>query len=80
MAIGYLAVLLGNLCLHEEVKPQIRSRLPGQTIRPIQHAAVEFLQYHKEVDAQLSESDHRGRSSDGFTEKLQKMIERLLEV
>lgn len=79
VAFGYLSVLLSNLCLRDDMRPQIGSRMPGQTIQPILGAALEFLQYHQQVDSQMSDTNHNGSSRDGFTEKLQEMIKRLME-
>ena len=80
VAVGYLSVLLSNLCLDNSLKPHICSKMPGQTLQPIKDAAIEFLEYHRQVDSQLSDVDQRGGSQDVFTERLQKMIERLVEV
>ncbi|KAI9790377.1 MAG: hypothetical protein M1816_005195 [Peltula sp. TS41687] len=80
VAFGYLSVLLSSLCLRDDMRPPICSRMPGQTIQPILGAAIEFLDYHQLVDSQMSESDRAGAGAqDGFTVKLREMIERLMD-
>lgn len=82
VALGYLSVLLSYLCLHNEVKRQICLELPGQRLRPMINTALEFLQYHREVDAQLhaTEMGEDGAChQDGFTERLQGVIQSLAE-
>ena len=82
VALGYLSVLLSYLCLDEGVRQQICMLLPGQRIRPMINMALEFLQYHKEVDAQLhtdAAGDGAVYAQDGFTERLQSVIESLAE-
>ncbi len=80
MAYGYLAVLLGNLCLDGQVKQHVRSRLPGATLRPLSMAVSEFLHYHRKVDDQLqsSQGGEGGQGgADGFTERLQAVVDAL---
>ena len=78
MGYGYLAVLLGNLCLDERVKQHVRQRLPGATLRPLAAAVSEFLQFHRKVDLQLQSSQGDGTDgTDGFTERLQALLDAL---
>ncbi|KAI9887766.1 MAG: hypothetical protein M1823_000407 [Watsoniomyces obsoletus] len=101
VAFGYLAVLLSNISFHAEARTYLCSKLPCRTLTPITDAAIEFLQYHQQVDSQLMETDGNigtggGRVGDGgvdavgavgtaelpprdgFTERLQRMITRLI--
>ena len=77
VAFGYLAVLLSTISLHPEARSHICSKLPGRTLAPVKDVAIEFLQYHQQVDSQLSEVDEGGASKDGFTDRLQSVIDRL---
>lgn len=82
VALGYLSVLLSYLCLNDDVRAQVRLRLPGRRLRPMINMALEFLHYHKEVDAHLhSVAVVEGgvHPQDGFTERLQSVIESLAE-
>ncbi len=90
VAFGYLAVLLSNVSLHPGARAHLCSKLPGRTLIPVTDAAIEFLQYHQQVDSQLMEADGAAGaggkgaggpgelSRDGFTERLQRMINRLI--
>ncbi|KAI9850469.1 MAG: hypothetical protein M1838_005607 [Thelocarpon superellum] len=77
VAFGYLAVLLANLCLDGTIKDQVRGRLPGGTVRPLSDAAEEFLHYHQKVDEQLHASGGDSTGPDGFTARLQHVVNRL---
>ncbi|KAI9824831.1 MAG: hypothetical protein M1826_007253 [Phylliscum demangeonii] len=79
VALGYLSILLAHLCLHERLRPLICARMPRQTLEPIRRTALEFLHYHRQVDAQLAGgADYRGcRNDDAFTDRLQAVLERL---
>lgn len=81
VAFGYLAVLLGNLCLNRRVKQQVCAQLPGATLRPLSDAVGEFLHYHKKVDDQFQSADgDDATAQDGFTARLQMMVDRLNEI
>ncbi|KAI9826845.1 MAG: hypothetical protein M1832_005784 [Thelocarpon impressellum] len=77
VAYGYLAVLLGNLCLHAGVKQHVRTKLPGGTLRSLSAAVREFLHYHMKVDDQLHASQGEESPQDGFTERLQAVVDSL---
>ena len=77
VAFGYLAVLLANLCLDANVKVRVRSKLPGGTLRPLSEAVEEFLLFHKKVDDQIQASQGDESAQDGFTERLQGVVDRL---
>lgn len=56
VAHGYLAVLLGNLCMSDKCKQLIRARLPDADMSKLVKAVMEFVQYHEQVDKLARES------------------------
>lgn len=79
VALGYLAVLLSTISLHAGARAHVCSKLPGRTLGPVKDVAIEFLLYHQQVDSQMSEADDGAHVQDGFTERLQGVIEKLSE-
>ncbi|KAF9695025.1 hypothetical protein EKO04_007133 [Ascochyta lentis] len=48
--IGFLTVLLGNLCLNNTVRSKVRASLPGQQLQPLVDQMKEFARIHEHVD------------------------------
>jgi hypothetical protein len=48
--IGFLTVLLGNLCLNDIVRSKICASLPDQQLRPLLDNMKEFARIHQHVD------------------------------
>lgn len=77
--IGYLTVLLGNLCLDGSVRQRVCELLPGKKIDMLIHKTREFVLYNKKVDrlagnAGAGEGDETYRN---FTARLMQVVERL---
>lgn len=51
VAVGYLAVLLGNLCLNSAVRLKVRAQLPGEHLDTLVEKIKEFIQFHEHVDS-----------------------------
>ena len=79
VAFGYLAVLLSNISFDPAARSHMCSTLPGRSLTTVKDAAIEFLQYHHQVDSQLSAVDGGEPPRDGFTERLQHMIDKLTD-
>ncbi|KAF2474363.1 uncharacterized protein BDR25DRAFT_216283 [Lindgomyces ingoldianus] len=80
VAIGYLAVLLGNLCLNDFVRYKVRSRLPGNKIDMLVDKVREFVQYNERVDNMTKgqfEGDEGRETWQNFTMRLMLVAERL---
>jgi len=79
VAYGYLCILLGNLCLNDNVKLHVKSRLQSDGIQSLIMAIQEFLRYHKQIDS----SDFKGGARDSketwetFTKGLESMLQKL---
>lgn len=74
---GYLAVLLGNLCLNESAKDAIRALLPRQDLSTVIRAVEEFVQYHQRVDKQAFDGEDGKEVWKTFTERLMAVAERI---
>ncbi|KAH9822716.1 Wings apart-like protein regulation of heterochromatin [Teratosphaeria destructans] len=79
VAFGYLAVMLANLCMDDEVRGLISSKLPGKNLILLVSAVEEFVTHHQRVDALgLGMDGVDGREVWGaFTEKLKCVLMRL---
>lgn len=77
--IGYLTILLGNLCLNDAVRYKIRSRLPAQKIDLLLDKVKEFVSFHERVDRMTDqfEGDEGRETSQNYTMRLMKVVERL---
>ncbi|KAI9859388.1 MAG: hypothetical protein M1813_006725 [Trichoglossum hirsutum] len=76
VAFGYLSVLLGSLCQNSDIRGLLRSKFPGGTLQPLVFAVDEFIQHHRKVD-DLYDRDDGSDSGDGFTQRLQLVVDRL---
>ena len=54
----------------------LRSKLPGGTLQLLVYAVDEFLQHHRKVD-DLYDGENGGDSENGFTQRLQLVVDRL---
>ncbi|KAI9818576.1 MAG: hypothetical protein M1827_000635 [Pycnora praestabilis] len=79
VAFGYLSVLLGNLCHNRAINVQIRSKLPGRTLRPLIDAIEEFLLYNRKVDDELSGITDDNDLHGAFTDRLRSVVDRLVQ-
>jgi hypothetical protein len=81
VAVGYLSVLLGNLCLNEDIKSKLRTRLPGQQLAPLIDKIKEFVRVHEHVDrkAKHFEGDEGQETWQNYTARLMHVIDMLEE-
>jgi len=82
VTIGYLSILLGNLCLNDLVRHKVRSRLPEQKINMLVEKVKEFVRYNERVDSETSQfQGEEGRETwRMFTIRLLLVVERLEEL
>ncbi|KAF2490230.1 hypothetical protein BU16DRAFT_470545 [Lophium mytilinum] len=82
VAYGYLTVLLGNLCQNTDVKRKVVRQLPNQKIDILVNAVTEFIEYNLRVDQEVRmvEGDEGREIWSGFTERLGKVVQRLIAV
>jgi len=79
VAIGYLTVLLGNMCLNMSVRSKIRARLPDEQLDMLIEQIREFVQYHERVDS--TAKDYEGGEGQEtwqhYTARLMLVVEKL---
>ncbi|KAF1346748.1 hypothetical protein BDV97DRAFT_225526 [Delphinella strobiligena] len=80
VAYGFLAVLLGNLCVNGNVREEVRDSLPGKTLRSLLAAIDEFAQHNRKVDSQTFENEEGRDVWEHFTERLMAVVKRLQEL
>lgn len=78
VALGYLAILLGYLCLETPARSRFTSRQRNGNLLPLASCIREFLAHSnkaEDMDAGLGQSSHASRQS----RRLEQLIERLEE-
>jgi len=79
VAIGYLSILLGNLCLDEGVRHLVKLRLPDKKLSMLIGKVKEFVLYNQQLDRLTSQfKGAEGRETvKNFTMRLMLVVERL---
>lgn len=79
VAIGYLGVLLGNVCLNDGVRSKVRMLLPGQGLMALVDSIKEFVRVHEHVDKRTEEFEGaEGQEAlQTYTARLMLVVERL---
>lgn len=78
VALGYLAVVLANLCQDAGAREVVRDALPGRRLALVGDAVEEFVLFHQQVDRMASFEGEEGQAVwGGFTEKLRGVLERV---
>ena len=79
VAVGYLTVLLGNLCLNSIVRSKIRTHLPGQRLDILINKIKEFVRFHEHVDrkAKQFEGEEGQETWQNYTTRLMLVVEKL---
>lgn len=77
--VGYLTVLLGNLCLNRSVRTKVSAELPDQRLDTLISKIKEFVQYHKHIDSNTKEYEgSEGRETwQNYTTRLMLVVEKL---
>lgn len=79
VAIGYLSVLLGNICLNESMRRKIRAQLPGQNLTPLIDKVKEFVRVHEHVNrkAKQYEGEEGQQTWQEYTKRLMLVAKKL---
>lgn len=79
VTIGYLTVLLGNLCLDPTVRASVQARLPGGRIDMLVQKVREFVLYNQRVDRLTGqfEGAEGEETLRNFTARLMRVVEGL---
>lgn len=68
MAFGYLAVLLGNLCLYAPARHKFRSSHAAKSMGPLLESIREFSHHHKTMESQTDEGEDDTHGQSGWAE------------
>jgi hypothetical protein len=75
VALGYLSVLLGYLCLDPSIRERFVQVHPKKTLRPLRDSIDEFIVFHKRVaEAQAATA---ASSESGSLARLQALADQL---
>ncbi|KAJ4367091.1 hypothetical protein N0V83_007621 [Neocucurbitaria cava] len=79
VAVGYLTVLLGNLCLNSMIRSRIRTHLPGQRLDTLIDKIKEFVRFHEHVDSKAKqfEGEEGQETWQNYTARLMLVVEKL---
>jgi hypothetical protein len=79
VAVGYLSVLLGNLCLNKSVQAKIRTQLPGHHLTTLVDKIKEFVQVHEHANrkAKQYEGDEGQQTWQNYTARIMLVVEQL---
>ncbi|KAF2128516.1 hypothetical protein P153DRAFT_342306 [Dothidotthia symphoricarpi CBS 119687] len=79
VAVGYLTVLLGNLCLNDSVRGKIQAQLPGQQLSALVEKIKEFVRYHEAAHrkAEQFEGEEGQETWQNYTARLMVVVEKL---
>lgn len=77
VALGYLSVLLSFLCLNRTVRARASARLHGGTLKQLVDALEEFLQYHRQIDADVHPGEGEEDTRAGFLGRWQGLVDDL---
>ncbi|CBY01039.1 hypothetical protein IAQ61_011935 [Plenodomus lingam] len=77
--VGYLTVLLGNLCLNDSTRSKVCAQLPDQRLGVLITKIREFVQYHEHVDGKTEQYEGaEGRETwQNYTARLMLVVEKL---
>lgn len=77
VALGYLSILLGYLCLRDPIRDRFVSVHPRKSIQPLVDSINEFIAFHRKVaEAQGDEDSKQGSESAAMT-RLQGLVDQL---
>lgn len=75
VALGYLSILLGYLCLSDGIKSTFVSMHPKKSIQPLRESINEFITFHQKV-AKAREGDGTSKQESELT-RLHSLVEEL---
>ncbi len=77
MAFGYLSVLLGTLCLSDDIAERIQLSQPGKSLQPLITSIEEFISHHRKVDSLLEDESDGHSPQTGLTQRLSRVVDAL---
>lgn len=76
VAVGYLAVLLLALCLHTNIRAQVKRSMHPNGLSVIMSTVEEFLQYHRKIEQELDPVQAKD-GANGFIVRLQNLVSQI---
>lgn len=76
VAVGYLAVLLLALCLHADIRAQVKRSMHPNGLSVIMSTVEEFLQYHRKIEQELDPVQAKD-GANGFIGRLQNLMSQI---
>jgi hypothetical protein len=79
VAIGYLGVLIGNLCLNGSIKTKVRDELPGGRLTMLVDKIKEFVRVHEHANrtAKQYEGEEGQEAWKNYTARIMLVVEQL---
>jgi hypothetical protein len=78
VALGYLSVLLGYLCLYAPVRRVFTSSHSARSLGPLLDSIREFISHHRAMEASLLDAGvEDSRAQGGYTERLEGLVDQL---
>jgi len=79
VAVGYLSVLVGNLCLNKTVKTKVRAQLPGGELTTLVDKIKEFVRVHEHANrkAKQYEGEEGQETWQNYTARIMLVVEQL---
>jgi hypothetical protein len=79
VAVGYLSVLLGNMCLNETTRSKVRAQLPGGRLNTLIDKIKEFVQVHEHANrkAKQYEGEEGQETWQNYTARIMLVAEEL---
>ncbi|KAL5121620.1 hypothetical protein ACEQ8H_000306 [Pleosporales sp. CAS-2024a] len=79
VAIGYLSVLMGNLCLNQSVRTRVCAQLPGGELDMLVNKIKEFVQVHEHANrkAEEYEGDEGQETWQNYTARIMLVVKHL---
>lgn len=75
VALGYLSVLLGYLCLTDSIRDRFVLVHPKKNIQPLLDSLNEFIAFHRKVAE--AQGDEAGKHESGSLTRLQNLADQL---
>jgi Wings apart-like protein regulation of heterochromatin len=77
---GWLAVLLGNLCLAYEVREKVRAEMPGQSLKSLIAAVDEFSRIWQRMNMTEFEGEEGQQTVSELADRMNAVVDRLREI
>ena len=77
VALGYLSILLGYLCLCESIRDRFALVHPKKSLQPLLDSINEFIAFHHKVAETGSDGESKHDADFGALVRLQSLVDQL---